>query len=67
MFGFLEERLGGTEDIRTNGATSYVLRLLTVLMRQRLVKQQYAEVVQGLISIVRMIIYDPFGQRANEL
>lgn len=26
LFGFLEERLSGTEDIRANGATSYVLR-----------------------------------------
>jgi ABC-type multidrug transport system fused ATPase/permease subunit len=57
LFGFLEERLSGTEDIRTSGATGYVLHLLTILMRQRLFKQQYAEVVQGLISILRMIIY----------
>jgi ABC-type multidrug transport system fused ATPase/permease subunit len=26
LFGFLEERLSGTEDIRANGATAYVLR-----------------------------------------
>ncbi len=57
LFGFLEERLGGTEDIRTNGATGYVLRQLTRLMRQRLLTQQHAEVVQGLISLVRMFIY----------
>ena len=57
LFGFLEERLGGTEDIRTNGATGYVLRQLTRLMQQRLLTQQHAEVVQGLISLVRMIIY----------
>ncbi len=57
LFAFLEERLSGTEDIRTNGATGYVLRQLTVLMRQRLFTRQHAEVVQGLISIVRMIIY----------
>jgi ABC-type multidrug transport system fused ATPase/permease subunit len=57
LFGFLEERLSGTEDIRTNGATGYVLRLLTVLMRKRLYKQQHAEVMQGLISILRMLLY----------
>ena len=57
LFGFLEERLGGVEDIRTSGATGYVLRQLTGLMRQRLVKQQQAEVVQGLISILRMGLY----------
>ena len=26
MFGLLEERLSGTEDIRANGAVAYVLR-----------------------------------------
>ena len=26
MFGFLEERLSGTEDVRANGAVAYVLR-----------------------------------------
>lgn len=57
LFGFLEERLGGTEDIRTSGATGYVLRQLTVLMQRRLSKQQHAEVVQGLINIVRMVLY----------
>lgn len=57
LFGFLEERLDGIEDIRTNGATGYVLRLLAGLMGQRLFTQQHAVVVQGLISIVRMVIY----------
>lgn len=57
LFGFLQERLDGTEDIRTNGATGYVLRGLTKLMRQRLFTQQHAVMVQGLISIVRMVIY----------
>jgi len=57
LFGFLEERLDGTDDIRTNGATGYVLRGLTKLMRQRLFTQHHAVVVQGLISIVRMVIY----------
>lgn len=57
LFGFLEERLDGREDIRANGATGYVLRLLTELMGERLFTQQHAVVVQGLISIVRMVIY----------
>lgn len=33
LFGFLEERLGGTEDIRSNGAESYVMRRFYELMR----------------------------------
>ena len=33
LFGFLEERLGGTEDIRANGAEAYVMRRFYELMR----------------------------------
>ncbi|MCJ7551382.1 MAG: ABC transporter ATP-binding protein/permease [Anaerolineae bacterium] len=33
QYGFLEEYLGGTEDIRANGAVVYVLRQLKGLMR----------------------------------
>ena len=33
FFGFLEERLAGTEDIRANGAESYVMRRFYELMR----------------------------------
>jgi ATP-binding cassette subfamily B protein len=32
LFGFLEEQLAGTEDIRSSGAVDYVLRRLYVLM-----------------------------------
>jgi ABC-type multidrug transport system fused ATPase/permease subunit len=34
LFGFLEERLSGTEDIRSNGAVSYAMQRLYELMRQ---------------------------------
>jgi ABC-type multidrug transport system fused ATPase/permease subunit len=34
LFGFLEERLSGTEDIRSNGATSYAMRRLYGFMRK---------------------------------
>ncbi len=33
LFGFLEERLGGTEDIRANGAVAFVLRGLQAAVR----------------------------------
>ena len=33
QFGFLEERLAGTEDIRSSGAKPYVMRRFTELMR----------------------------------
>jgi len=34
LFGFLEERLSGTEDIRSNGAQAYVMRHFFRLMRE---------------------------------
>src|SRR5581483_6355433 len=34
FFGFLGERLGGTEDIRANGATTYILRRFLLLLRE---------------------------------
>src|SRR5260221_1049464 len=34
FYGFLSERLGGTEDIRANGATAYILRRFYMLLRQ---------------------------------
>ncbi|MBI3976455.1 MAG: ABC transporter ATP-binding protein, partial [Armatimonadetes bacterium] len=36
LLGFLEERLAGTEDIRSSGAVPYVLRRLTQIMRHQL-------------------------------
>ncbi|MBN1249853.1 MAG: ABC transporter ATP-binding protein [Anaerolineae bacterium] len=33
VYGFLEERLGGTEDIRANGGVAYALRQLVALRR----------------------------------
>jgi ATP-binding cassette subfamily B protein len=36
LYGFLEERLTGTEDIRSNGAQSYMLRRLFTHTRERL-------------------------------
>jgi ABC-type multidrug transport system fused ATPase/permease subunit len=36
LFGFLEERLAGTEDIRSNGAKAYVMRHFYRLMRELL-------------------------------
>ncbi len=35
LFGFLEERLNGTEDIQTNGAKTYMLRGLDQMLARR--------------------------------
>src|SRR5205814_5489691 len=36
LFGFLEERIGGTEDIRASGAIPYVMRRFYGYARQRI-------------------------------
>lgn len=48
LFGFLEERLRGTEDIRANGAQSYVLRRLFMLTRQRLQTGKRARLISSI-------------------
>ena len=42
LFGFLEERLNGTEDIRANGGVPYVMQRFYILMRERVASQWYA-------------------------
>ncbi|GAC1325902.1 MAG: ABC transporter ATP-binding protein [Chloroflexota bacterium] len=45
LFGFIEERLGGTEDLRANGAISYTMLRLYRLMRRRLQRERKASVI----------------------
>lgn len=47
LYGFLEERLGGTEDLRANGATAYAVRRLSGHLRALLRHQRLASVVGG--------------------
>jgi ATP-binding cassette subfamily B protein len=52
FYGFLEERLAGTEDIRANGAEAYVLRNFHALIREMLRKSlKSAMVINVLINI----------------
>ena len=48
LFGFVEERLAGTEDIRSSGATNYMMRRLIEFMRERLNKERKAAVMGGV-------------------
>ncbi len=45
LFGFLEERLAGTEDLRSSGATAYALRRLQEQSRIVLRKQRMAAII----------------------
>jgi ATP-binding cassette subfamily B protein len=52
FYGFLEERLAGTEDIRANGAEAYVMRNFHGLIREMLRKSlKSAMVINILINI----------------
>jgi ABC-type multidrug transport system fused ATPase/permease subunit len=61
LFGFLEEHLGGTEDIRSSGAVDYVLRDLYHHNRLRLVKERRA-MSMGTFMIMLWIGLFTLGQ-----
>jgi len=50
LFGFLEERLSGTEDIRAANAASYVVRLLLERMRDLLRKERRASLLSSFLG-----------------
>jgi ATP-binding cassette, subfamily B, bacterial len=56
LFGFLEERLAGTEDLRANGATGYAMLRLHERSRTLLRKQQAASVVGGLTGDSTLVL-----------
>jgi ABC-type multidrug transport system fused ATPase/permease subunit len=57
MFGFLEERLAGTEDIRASGAKAYVMRSFFQLMRMRWGKEMKAGLMVNLIVNSSMLLF----------
>ncbi|MCI0397120.1 MAG: ABC transporter ATP-binding protein/permease [Chloroflexi bacterium] len=57
LFGFLEERLAGTEDVRANGAEAYVMgRLFGLLNRIRRLRVR-AEVLSSLTFVTSFMPY----------
>ncbi len=55
-YGFIEERLAGTEDIRSCGAKSYVLRRFVELMRERLRTQRRAGLAASVMVNSTMLL-----------
>jgi ATP-binding cassette subfamily B protein len=49
LFGFLEERLAGTEDIRSNGAEAYVMHRFYLLMRELLQRSLKAALMINIL------------------
>jgi ABC-type multidrug transport system fused ATPase/permease subunit len=55
-YGFIEERLAGTEDIRSCGAKAYVLRRFVKLMRARLRTQKRAGLAASVMVNSGMLL-----------
>ncbi|MEZ4731408.1 MAG: ABC transporter ATP-binding protein [Caldilineaceae bacterium] len=58
LFGFLEERLGGTEDIRANGAVPYTVHRLFQHMRDLWRKGMAARVRSALFGSVIVVWFE---------
>ncbi len=56
LSGFLEERLAGTEDIRSSGATGHVLNGLYKVQRKILALRDSAQVMHFLIRLVTGVV-----------
>jgi ATP-binding cassette subfamily B protein len=57
QFGFLEERLAGTEDIRSSGAKPYVMRRFTELMRGLMRKSIKAGLMVSVMVNVTHVLF----------
>jgi ABC-type multidrug transport system fused ATPase/permease subunit len=57
LFGFLEERLSGTEDIRSSGATAYTMRRLYERSRNLLRTDRKAALIGSSSGSVTIIVF----------
>ena len=57
FFGFLGEQLAGTEDIRANGATAYVMKRFYLLLRNWVVINRKATLMWYSMGMITLTIY----------
>ncbi len=57
LFGFLEERLGGTEDIRSSGAPAYVMQRLYAYTRERIRTGRKARLMGAVNEAVNIVAF----------
>ncbi len=57
FYGFLSERLTGTEDIRANGATGYILRRFYLLLREMFPVFRRANIAGSLMGITALFLF----------
>jgi ATP-binding cassette subfamily B protein len=66
LFGFVEERLAGTEDIRSSGAVGYTLRQLARFSRTRMRRERRAAII-GAVTWASPVLLFAFGIAAAYL
>ncbi len=59
LFGFLEERLNGTEDIRANGGVPYTMHRLYQLTRERVAAQWHAMRLNAFVISFPVWVFGP--------
>jgi len=59
LYGFIEERINGTEDIRANGAGPYAMRRLYLLLRERIRAFAYAMRLNAFVISFPLWIFGP--------
>jgi ATP-binding cassette subfamily B protein/ATP-binding cassette subfamily C protein len=57
LFGFLEERMSGTEDIRASGAEAHTLHRLDALLRGTLERNRAAKLVSNLTFAITNFLF----------
>ncbi|HWQ11349.1 MAG TPA: ABC transporter ATP-binding protein [Roseiflexaceae bacterium] len=57
QFGFLEERIGGAEDIRSSGAEAYTLRRLAALGKARMRSELAALMASNLTFVITNFLF----------
>jgi ATP-binding cassette, subfamily B, bacterial len=57
LFGFLEERMSGTEDIRASGAEAHTLRRLDTLLHGTLERNRAARLVSNLTFAITNFLF----------
>lgn len=57
LFGFLEERLAGTEDIRSSGATAHTMRQLHSQSRTLLRRQRHAALLSTTAGSTTIVLF----------
>lgn len=57
LYGFLEERLGGIEDVRTNGAVDFVMRRFFQVNRDAYGRVRRSEIMGAVLRSITMVLF----------